>query len=128
MRDFLCSVDIFIFFELVFHGSFHACESFFQSGMYTNSSVSSAVMILCNMCSPKCSKVCKFTRYHCNRRACISAVKRRGTKRENTFLIPPVTNNVYRVPLLTFRRFVTLLVVILLSFWMISPALTLFFH
>ena len=58
-----------------------------------------------------------------NRQACMSAVGRRGTKREHNFLIPLVANNVCRVLLLTFRRFVSFLVVILLPFWMIFSSL-----
>jgi len=70
---------------------------FFEWGMYTHSGVSSIVMILCNIRSPTCSKVYKFIWQHYNLQACISAVKRRGTKREHNFPIPVVANNVCRV-------------------------------
>ena len=96
--------------------------------MNTDSGVSSIVIILCKIRSPTCFKVCKFIRQHCNRRASMTTVKKRCTKREYNFLITLVDSNVCRVPLLTFRRLWTFWSWFFFYFGWFPPALTFFFH
>ena len=111
--DFLWDIDNFIFFALVSTGNFHSNNLRFDSRMNNESGVSSIVMIFERNNSPIWSKMDKLFWHHFKRWACISAVKRFGTKREQSFLISNEDKKVCTVPLLIFNP---LVFIILLQF------------